>query len=265
MKRWQIATVGVALAVASVGVAGASFTGTPHADGPVVVVPGTVVVANPNWQPSGPAPAHPAPLPAAPALPAAAGPVLFQADFAAAAATAAWQAPLLRDSDLAPAWTVRDGVLQQSGDATLNTRNDEAYYLTGAANWADVVLDADLFATSGEGAGLVWNVAGDRFYRVQLFPALPNTAPKARLELVEGGKVSVLAQANPAAYAGYPFDGWQQVRVSSSAGRQQVWVNGQALFDVSNNVLSAGQVGLYAWADSGTRFDNVRVQRAGGR
>jgi hypothetical protein len=29
--------------------------------------------------------------------------------------------------------------------------------------------------------------------------------------------------------------------------------------------LSSGQVGLYAWADSGTRFDNVRVQRAGGR
>jgi hypothetical protein len=29
--------------------------------------------------------------------------------------------------------------------------------------------------------------------------------------------------------------------------------------------LSAGQVGLYAWADSGTRFDNVRVQSAAAR
>src|SRR6478672_7247665 len=108
MKRWQIATVGVALAIASAGVAGASFTGAPHADGPVVVVPSTVVVANANWQPSGPPPpppARPAALPAAPALPAATGPVLFQTDFAAADA-AAWQAPLLRDSDLAPAWAV---------------------------------------------------------------------------------------------------------------------------------------------------------------
>ncbi len=261
MKKWQIASLAAAVAVASVGAVGASFSGAPHADGPVVVVPSTVVVANPNWQPSGAGPARPAPVPVAPALPVASGPVLFQADFASAD-PAAWHAPLLRDSDLAPAWTVRDGVLQQSGDEALNTRNDEAYYLTGAANWSDLVLDADVFATSGEGAGLVWNVQGDNFYRVQLFPALPNNAPKARLELVQGGQVTVLAEADPAAYAGYPFDGWQQVRVVSSAGHQQVWVNGQALFDVTNSELSSGQVGLYAWADSGTRFDNVRVQRA---
>ena len=264
MKRWQIATVGVALAIASVGVAGASFTGAPHADGPVVVVPGTVVVANANWQPSGPGPARPAPLPAAPALPAATGPVLFQTDFAAADA-AAWHAPLLRDSDLAPAWSVRDGVLQQAGDESLNNRNDEAYYLTGDLTWSNIELESALFATSGEGAGLVWNVQGDSFYRLQLLPALPNTAPKARLELVQGTQVTVLAQAAPAAYAGYAFDGWQQVRVVSSGGHQQVWVNGVALFDVSNSVLSSGQVGLYAWADSGTRFDNVRVQRAAAR
>ena len=70
MKKWQIATLAAAVAVTSVGAVGASFSWAPHPDGPVVVVPGTVVVANPNWQPSGPAPARPAPLPAAPALPA---------------------------------------------------------------------------------------------------------------------------------------------------------------------------------------------------
>ena len=83
--------------------------------------------------------------------------------------------------------------------------------------------------------------------------------------LSAAGRVTVLAQADPAAYAGYAFDAWQQVRVVSSAGHQQVWVNGQALFDVSNSVLTQGQVGLYAWADSGTRFDNVRVQSAAAR
>ena len=264
MKRWQIATLAAALAVASVGAVGASFSGTPHADGPVVVVPSTVVVANANWQPSGPAPARPAALPAAPALPAATGPVLFQTDFAASAA-ATWHAPLLRDSDLAPAWAVRDGVLVQAGDESLNTRNDEAYYLTGAPTWNHLALESAIFATSGEPAGLVWNVQGDNFYRLQLLPALPNAAPKARLELVQAGQVTLLAQAAPAAYAGYSFDGWQQVRVVSSGSHQQVWVNGVALLDVSNSALSAGQVGLYAWADSGTRFDNVRVQSAAAR
>ena len=39
-------------------------------------------------------------------------------------------------------------------------------------------------------------------------------------------------------------------------------VNGSPLFDVADATLAGGQVGLFAWADSGTRFDNVRVQAA---
>jgi hypothetical protein len=31
---------------------------------------------------------------------------------------------------------------------------------------------------------------------------------------------------------------------------------------VQNGALASGQVGLFAWADSGTHFDNVRVQSA---
>jgi hypothetical protein len=31
---------------------------------------------------------------------------------------------------------------------------------------------------------------------------------------------------------------------------------------VQDNSLTHGQAGLYAWADSGTRFDNLRVQSA---
>jgi hypothetical protein len=41
-----------------------------------------------------------------------------------------------------------------------------------------------------------------------------------------------------------------------------VWVNGTLLFDVQDTSLIHGQAGLYAWADSGTRFDNLRVQSA---
>ena len=33
----------------------------------------------------------------------------------------------------------------------------------------------------------------------------------------------------------------------------------------ANSALTSGQVGLFAWADSGTYFDNVRVQSAGAR
>ena len=261
MKKWQIATTAAALAVASAGAVGASLAGALPAQGPVVVVPGTVVVANPNWEPAGPAYNAPTTLPIAPALPAAAGRVLFSNDFNAPGDPGG-TSPLLRDSDLPPAWDVRDGVFQQAGDVSGNNRDDEAYYLIGDPAWQDVTVESAILATSGEGAGLVWNVQGDNFYRVQLFPNLPNDAPKARLERVQAGKVMVLAEAPATAYAGYAPDAWQTVRVENHGARRQVWVNGTLLFDVQDNSLTHGQAGLYAWADSGTRFDNLRVQSA---
>jgi hypothetical protein len=258
MKKWHVVTVAAAVAVASVGAVGAAFSGSPRADGPVVVVPSTIVVANPA---SG-APAQPAAaVPAAPALPPANAPVLLSADFSSPD-IAGWQSPLLSQSDTQPLWTVEQGALVQRGDSTLNTPNEEAYFLNGAATWNGVVLEADVLATSGEGVGLVWNATGDSFYRVQLFPNLPNAAPKAVLELVQHGAVTKLAEASAAAYAGYDAGAWQALRVTSANGRQQVSVNGAPVFDVANTVLSSGQVGLYAWADSGARFDNVRVQSA---
>jgi len=261
LKKWQIATTAAALAVASAGAVGASLAGALPAQGPVVVVPGTVVVANPNWEPGGPAYARPATLPVAPALPAAAGRVLFSNDFNAPGDPGG-ASPLLRDSDLPPAWEVRDGVFQQAGDSSGNNRNDEAYYLVGDPPWQDVTVESAILATSGEGAGLVWNAQDDNFYRVQLFPNLPNDAPKARLERVQAGRVTVLAEAPATAYAGYAPDAWQMVRIENHGDRRQVWVNGTLLFDVQDNSLTHGQAGLYAWADSGTRFDNLRVQSA---
>ena len=261
MKKWQIATTVAALAVASVGAVGASLAGALPAQGPGVVVPGTVVVANPNWEPAGPVYNGPTTLPVAPALPAATGRVLFSSDFNAPGDPGG-TSPLLRDSDLPPAWEIRDGVFQQAGDVSGNNRDDEAYYLVGDPAWQDVTVESAILATSGEGAGLVWNVQDAGFYRVQLFPNLPNDAPKARLERVQAGQVTVLAEAPAAAYAGYSPDAWQTVRIENQGARRQVWVNGTLLFDVQDNRLTRGQAGLYAWADSGTRFDNLRVQSA---
>jgi hypothetical protein len=260
LKKWQIATTAVALAVASAGAVGASLARALPAQGPIVVVPGTVVVANPNWVPPGPGYARPAIVPVAPALPAAGGRVLFSNDFNTPGDPGG-TSPLLRDSDLPPAWEVRDGVFQQAGDVSGNNRDDEAYYLVGDPAWQDVTVESAILATSGEGPGLVWNVMGDSFYRVQLYPHPPNPAPNARLERVQAGQVTVLAEA-PAAYAGYSPDAWQTVRVENQGAHRQVWVNGTLLFDVQDDSLTHGQAGLYAWADSSTRFDNLRVQSA---
>lgn len=265
MKKWQIAAVGAALLIAVVaavaGAIGPSLAGPPPAPGPVVVVPATVVSFNQGWTPPQQQ-ARPATLPQAPALPAATGPVLFNADFSTADSSA-WTSPLLPESDMAPLWRIQDGVVQQAGDINLESRLEESFYLTGQPTWSNYVFEAAVLATSGEDAGLVWNVQNETtFYRLRLYPNLPNTGSRARLERVQQGQVHVLADAPAGAYAGYTAYVWQSVRVQSKDGRQQVWVNGSLLFDVADATLTGGPVGLFAWADSGTRFDNVRVQAA---
>ena len=257
MKKWQIATAVAALAVTTAGAVGASLAGTPAVSGTIVVPAATVVTVNSDWQPEG-APKRPLILPAAPGLPSPAGTVLFSADFNTGN-TSGWRASVLPSSEQPGTWLVKDSALEMAGDVNLDTPLEEAYLLTGDSAWADVTLEANLLPRSGEGTGLVWNVQGDNFYRVQLFYNLPNPAPKAVLELVQGKTVTVLAQAPVAVYPGYTPNTWQTLRVSSVAGRQQITVNGAPLFDVQNSVLHGGQVGLFAWADSYTRFDNVRV------
>ena len=260
MKKWQIATMAALLALALLGAVGVSLAG-PRATGPIVVVPATLVVANPGWVPAGPAHPRPATLPAAPALPPAAGAVLFSADFHTADLSA-WHSPLLPSSDLAPLWRIQDGTLQQAGDANGEYVADQTYDLTGQPSWNHFIFESSLLATSGADTGVVWNVQGDTFYRLRLFADLPNAAPKARLELVQGERPTLLASAAADAYPGYTAYVWQSIRVQSGGDHQQVWVNGRLLFDVHNGVLTSGGVGLYAWADSATRFANVRVQSA---
>ena len=257
MKNWQIATAVAALAVTAAGAVGASLAGTPAVSGTIVVPAATVVTVNGDWQPDG-APKRPLVLPAAPGLPSPVGTVLFSADFNTGS-TSGWRASVLPSSEQPGVWLVKDNALEMAGDVNLDTPLEEAYFFAGDQAWGDVTLEANVLPHSGEGTGLVWNVQGDRFYRVQLFYNLPNPAPKAVLELVQGKTVTVLAQAPVAVYPGYTPNVWQTLRVSSGAGRQQVWVDGTPLFDVQNSVLHGGQVGLYAWADSHSRFDNVRV------
>ena len=88
-----------------------------------------------------------------------------------------------------------------------------------------ISLRGVLLATSGEEPRVVWNVQDDSTSRVlRLLANLPNSAPKAQLELVQNGQIHVLAKTDPAAYAGYTAYQWQSVRViRAAAGTSKCW------------------------------------------
>jgi hypothetical protein len=149
--------------------------------------------------------------------------------------------------------------VEQAGDETGMEQPEEAYLLAGDTSWQNVTVEANVLGHNGEGVGLIWNANGNSFYRVQLFWNAPTSGPKAVLELVQNGEAKPLATAPASVYGGYVLNQWATVRVSSAAGRQQVWVDGVQIFDVANSTLSGGQAGVFAYADSHSRFDNVRV------
>jgi hypothetical protein len=249
-----MAGVAVALAAIGAGAVGASLARTPAATGGVVVPPVNNIVVVDSGLPSRPKLV----LPPAPGLPAATGTVLFSSDFQAGN-TNNWHATLLPSSDSAASWLVKEGAVEMAGDVNLVEQTDEAYLLAGDAGWHDLTLEANVLAGNAEGAGLIWNATTNGFYRVQVLANLPNNAPKVVLELVRDSGTTTLATAPAAAYKGYTINSWITLRVTSTAGRQQVWVDGAPVLDVSDATLAAGQVGLFAYADSHTRFDNVRV------
>ncbi|HMA36363.1 MAG TPA: hypothetical protein VKY74_18045, partial [Chloroflexia bacterium] len=155
MKKWQMATAAAVLLAGLGSVAGVAFATTPHAAG-AGTGPSIIVQANPHWVPPPSGYTPPAQRAAVPSLPAASGTILLQTDFQSGD-NSAWHSPLLPNSDATPLWQARNGVLQQVGDTTLNNVNEEAYYLTGQPTWSNLIVDASVLATSGEGAGLVWN------------------------------------------------------------------------------------------------------------
>src|SRR5579859_3586508 len=198
--------------------------------------------------------------PPAPGLAPATAPVLFNATFASADLSA-WHG--LEPADEAPTWRMLNARLQQEGGPGGENQPQTTVLLAGDPSWRDIQLEAQLYATSGDPAGIVWRAQGSRYYQLELLPALPNPHWKAALELVDGAHVTPLATVPPDRYAGYPFNGWVTIRVIAQGARQQVSIDGVALLDVQDSTLTQGQIGVYAAETGATAFDNIRVQQLG--
>jgi hypothetical protein len=162
--------------------------------------------------------------------------------------------------DVQPArWRILKGKLLQDGDHMGDWSEYEAVLWNGDAAWNNYTFQAQGYVTSGSPFGLCWRAGNEGMYRVLLHQNLPNASPKAELQLITpiGGKV--LAKAPVSVWPGYEPAQWHTLRVTTTGASQQVWVNGVQIFDVQDDTLKAGQIGLYAISDGAAAFDNVRV------
>jgi hypothetical protein len=245
-----------------------ALAGARQAPGSGVRVPPGDIVESPNARNGSMAnPRQQVPL--APALPAATGSVAFSADFSQATLDA-WR-PLVSTSlgAVPSTWVAKEGRLQQRGDAQGEVSNDAAILLVKDVTFTDGTLDAQVYPTSGEPVGLVLRGSDAGYYRLNLYPNLPNASSKASLERVTPTGTTVVGEVPASAFAGYTYEAWNTITLTVQGSHFTVSVNGTQIMDVTeanaSKGIQSGWVGVWTMSDMGAQFDNLRVQQAAGR
>jgi hypothetical protein len=207
-----------------------------------------------------PVPGGTSTVPPAPALPAASAQVLFQSDFSTPSLSA-WsqvRGPL-EAPDLEPArWSVRDGMLEQSGRSDEENVARDAMIVTNET-YEDARVEVYVYATSGQPMGVVLRSSENSYYLVRLFVAAADSQPKAVLYLVTpDNEVQVGASRS---WSGYTPATWHRVTATVQGTTFTVQVDGRDVLSGTDDMLSSGRFGLYATADGTAKFDNFRLTR----
>ena len=242
--------IGAGLLILLTCVAGAGAAPPP----PAQVAPAQIVPAPPADHNS-----PPPPLTTAPALPAAGGPVHFQADFSNPDLSA-WTARPWMPGDLPAQWHVRDGRLQQAGNH-FNAPSDEPAVLVGPQAGGDFQLDAALLPAGGEPVGLVWQATDGGYNRVLFQSAVvAGSGVTVQIERITGWQPTVVARQTAPVWPGWTSRLWFLASVRVAGSTVTILVNGQPVL-TTPMAAGTGRVGVYATALGYSGFDNVRVQQ----
>jgi hypothetical protein len=226
----------------------------PAPSGGAVVPPGGIV-PSPNAGTPGPGTT----IPPAPALPATTKTILFSSDFSSADLSAWTPMGAYNPPDATGAsWSVRNGILEQSGIAEEEAASTDALLLTNDSTFSDATLDSYFYAGGGEAAGLVTRYSDNGYYLLKIFASAPNSEPKARLAKVTplGGEVTL---ATSSSWSGYKPGVWYRLTLTAKGNQLTAQVDGVQILSASDAQLSKGRLGPFAFADGRAKFDNFRV------
>jgi hypothetical protein len=231
--------------------------GKPAFYPPNVHVPGGGIV-EPTV--SGTPEATPSPFPTAPTLPAASGSIVYQNDFGSAGLSD-WQPAALfaPPDDPVPAWRVKDGLLEQVGDAHAEGTAQDAFLVLNKPQEqvSNGRLQVYFRSVSGEGIGVLLRYSNNSYYVLRLFGTSTDATGTAQLLQVSGGSRSLLAGST--GWHGYTRNQWQLLQVDLSGPNISVSVDGAPVLSTNKAALLTGQVGLYTEATGVAKFDNFRL------
>jgi hypothetical protein len=128
--------------------------------------------------------------------------------------------------------------------------------VTGLPDWSDVRLAATLMSSQPYGIGLVFrHTDADNHYRF----SMDNWGGRRQLVRTAGGIATLLGDEP------FQFVVSQSYRVEITAigNRFIVFVDGELVFDITDDGPKAGRVGCYSWCNAGAVFDSLTVDAIG--
>ncbi|MPZ99110.1 MAG: hypothetical protein GEU80_07175 [Dehalococcoidia bacterium] len=154
------------------------------------------------------------------------------------------------------AWGARNGVLRQTanigGAALPDARGTLA--LGGQAGWDDYRITARLRSDDDDAIGLVLRYVDlDNWYRL----SLDSQRSYRRFVKCEAGVLSTLWEDSGAHSVGQPFT----LTIDAIGDRMVARHDEEVLFDLHDGAHASGRAGLYAWANTGARFERITVTR----
>lgn len=222
-----------------------------------VNVPPGDIVDSPNANIGNQSP--PAQVPDAPAPSSASANILFSDDFAQGNLDL-WE-DLQTQAEQAPAsWIVRDNRLQQAGDPTGNSSDENATLVAKDISLSDGTFEVSVFNTSGSPVGLLFRGTDNGNYRLVIHSDTPGDSPKLLLQNVTGTETREIASAPKTTWPGYTPGQWHNVAVTLTGPAITVTIDGAPVLTANDTTHTSGWIGIWSLADTTAQFDNVRVQ-----
>lgn len=164
-------------------------------------------------------------------------------------------------------WKVQGGeLLQRSNIWSYDPPAEFIYHMgthaaAGSSEWADYSLNAILRSSDNDGIGLLFRYQDPgNYYRILLMNDAGNSgsvnSPIQRIQKIVNGEPETLLQ-NIVTEA-YP-DGYFSLSVDARSDTLRVYLNGDLLGEVRDNLFENGKIGLMTYANTGAVFDSVMV------
>ena len=128
------------------------------------------------------------------------------------------------------------------------------YALNAAANLADHTVNLKLRSRDDDGIGIMFRYQDpDNYY---MFSMGRQRNYRTIIKKVDGVVTELAGDT-----VGYNENQWYDVKIDVQGNTIKAYLDDTLLFDVQDDSLASGKIGLYSWGNTGSEFDDLSIEK----